>query len=119
MKKITFYIFFALFPWMAFAQKGNLKLWYDKRAEKWTDALPLGNGKIGAMVFGGVSDEHIQFNESTLWTDGPRNYQHEGASQYLQPIRNLLFEGKQSEAEKLAEKHFMGKKSNQEEYEGL
>jgi alpha-L-fucosidase 2 len=119
MKKITCYIFFALSPWIVFAQEDNLKLSYDKPAEKWTDALPLGNGKIGAMVFGGISDEHIQFNESTLWTDGPRNYQRESAAQYLQPIRNLLFEGKQSEAETLAEKHFMGKKSNEEEYEGL
>ena len=45
----------------------RLRLWYDQPAEKWTSALPIGNGRMGAMVFGGVPDERIQFNEDTLW----------------------------------------------------
>lgn len=92
-------------------------LWYNQPARAWTDALPIGNGKLGAMIFGGTATEHIQFNEGTLWTGGPRPYQRDGAVQYLQPIRQLLFEGKQQEAENLAEAHFMGKKSNEEGYD--
>src|SRR6476660_9594524 len=90
----------------------NLKLWYDQPAAKWTDALPVGNGRIGAMIFGGVEKDRIQFNEETLWTGGPRDYNRTGAYKYLNTIRQLLFQGKQKEAEALAEKEFMGLKSN-------
>jgi alpha-L-fucosidase 2 len=68
------------------------------------------------MIFGGVDEDRIQFNEQTLWTGGPRAYERKGAVKYLQPIRQLLFDGKQSEAEALAEKHFMGMKSNEITY---
>jgi alpha-L-fucosidase 2 len=90
----------------------ELKLWYNKPAEKWTDALPVGNGRIGAMIFGGVEKDRIQFNEETLWTGGPRDYNRTGAYKYLNTIRQLLFQGNQKEAEALAEKEFMGLKSN-------
>ncbi|RZK38782.1 MAG: glycoside hydrolase family 95 protein, partial [Hymenobacter sp.] len=93
-----------------------LKLWYAQPAATWTDALPLGNGRLGAMVFGGVSQEHIQFNEATLWTGRPRPYNRPGAAQYLPQIRQLLAEGKQAEAEALAEQHFMGLKDHEESY---
>lgn len=96
--------------------QSDLKLWYRKPAQKWTDALPIGNGRLGAMIFGGVEEDRIQFNEQTLWTGGPRAYERQGAVKYLQPIRELLFDGKQSEAEALAEKHFMGMKSNEITY---
>ncbi len=89
----------------------DLKLWYKQPAIKWTEALPLGNGRIGAMVFGGVENDRIQFNEETLWTGEPRNYSRPGAYKYLDSIRHLLFAGKQKEAEALAEKEFMGLKS--------
>lgn len=95
----------------------HLRLWYDQPAAKWTDALPIGNGRLGAMVYGGVQSDHIQFNEETLWTGEPRDYHREGAAAYLPQIRQLLFEGKQGEAEELAEAHFMGKMSNEEDYE--
>src|SRR5436190_1154225 len=91
----------------------DLKLWYSKPAIKWTEALPLGNGRIGAMVFGGVEQDRIQFNEETLWTGEPRTYSRPGAYKYLDSIRQLLFAGKQKEAEALAEKKFMGTKSNE------
>ncbi|MEP6746773.1 MAG: glycoside hydrolase N-terminal domain-containing protein [Bacteroidota bacterium] len=90
----------------------SLKLWYNKPAVKWTEALPVGNGRIGAMIFGGISQDHLQFNEETLWTGGPRDYNRKGAFQYLETIRQYLFAGKQKEAEQLAEEHFMGLKSN-------
>lgn len=87
-------------------------LWYKQPAEKWTEALPIGNGRIGAMIFGGVEDDRIQFNEETLWTGEPRDYNKPGAYKYLDYIRQLLFAGKQKEAEALAEKEFMGTKSD-------
>lgn len=94
---------------MCFAQ--DMKLWYSKPAVKWTEALPLGNGRIGAMVFGGVEQDRIQFNEETLWSGEPRNYSRPGAYKYLDSIRQLLFAGRQKDAEALAEKQFMGLKS--------
>ena len=80
-------------------ENGNLKLWYDRPASTWNEALPVGNGRLGAMVFGGVSLEYIQFNEETLWTGAPNDYAHEGAVNYLEPIRLLLKEGKQEKAQ--------------------
>ncbi len=100
---------------VGYSQEQPLKLWYNKPAEKWTDALPIGNGRIGAMIFGGIEKDRIQFNEETLWTDGPRDYNRKGAYKYLDTIRQLLFRGKQKEAEALAEKEFMGLKSNEGE----
>ncbi|MDO9376306.1 MAG: glycoside hydrolase N-terminal domain-containing protein [Ferruginibacter sp.] len=107
--KTIFVVFLAFGNQQIFAQE--LKLWYKQPAVKWTEALPLGNGRIGAMVFGGAVEERIQFNEETLWTGGPRNYNKKGAYKYLDSIRQLLFEGNQKAAEALAEKEFMGLKS--------
>ena len=70
--------------------KSDFKLQYTKAAEKWTEALPIGNGRLGAMIYGGVTQEHIQFNEETLWRGQPHNYAHEGAGEYLDEIRTLL-----------------------------
>ena len=92
----------------------SLTLWYNKPAVTWTEALPIGNGRIGAMIFGGIGQDRIQFNEETLWTGGPRRYNRAGAYRYLDTIRQLLFDGKQKEAEALAEKEFMGLKSNED-----
>jgi alpha-L-fucosidase 2 len=91
------------------------QLWYKKEAKVWTDALPLGNGRLGAMVYGGVYTDHIQFNEETLWTGKLRDVNRTDAVNYLEPIRKLLSEGKQKEAEALGMKHFMGLKSEDEE----
>ncbi|HVV04766.1 MAG TPA: glycoside hydrolase family 95 protein [Puia sp.] len=90
-------------------------LWYRQPARQWTEALPIGNGNLGAMIFGGVKEEHLQFNESTLWTGRPRSYQREDAWQYLDSIRALLFAGKQADAEELAGQHFMGKKDGDDD----
>lgn len=111
MIKRLLYIFFAL-PMFASAQQ-ELKLWYKAPAKEWTSALPIGNGRLGAMIFGDPMQEHLQFNEETLWTGGPRDYNRKGAYQYLDTIRQLLFSGKQKEAETLAELHFMGMKSEE------
>jgi len=94
-----------------------LKLWYDRPAESWNEALPVGNGSLGAMVFGGVVQEHIQFNEETLWTGAPHDYAHKGAVHYLDTIRLLLSEGKQEEAHELAMEKFMSTPLTQKEYQ--
>lgn len=117
MKK-TFLIF-LLFITVSSLYAQN-KLWYNQEAQAWTDALPLGNGRLGAMVYGGVETDHIQFNEETLWTGRPRDYSHPRAVKYLAQIRQLLKEGKQKEAEKVGSEHFMGLKDHDEaEYEKL
>lgn len=78
---------------------GDMQLWYDKPAKKWTEALPVGNGRLGAMVFGVPSAEQIQFNEVTIWTGKPHEYQHEGAVKFLPQIRQLLQDGRQATQE--------------------
>ena len=94
-----------------------LCLWYDRPAEKWTEALPVGNGQMGAMVFGGVFDERIQFNEDTLWKGHPHNYVRDGASNHLAEIRQLLFDGKIKETEALVRKTFLSDPVRQKAYQ--
>jgi alpha-L-fucosidase 2 len=96
-----------------------LTLWYRKPANLWVEALPLGNGHLGAMVYGGIAHERIQFNEQTVWTGEPHDYSHKGASQSLGKIRELLWAGKQKEAEDLAMKEFMSVPIGQRAYQAL
>lgn len=84
------------------ASSSLFKLTYDKPATKWTEALPLGNGRIGAMVFGGTSDDRLPINESTLWGSGPHDYVNPATNAHLAEIRQLIFAGKVSEAERLS-----------------
>ncbi len=111
MKQIAFCCAMAplFFFNLACAEVANqpYELWYSGPAVQWQEALPVGNGHMGAMVFGGVWQETIQFNEDTLWTGHPMDYQNPGASEYLPRLRQLLFEGKQRQAEKLAQQKFM------------
>jgi len=99
------------------ADEQSMRLWYARPAAKWDEALPIGNGRLGAMVFGGTENERIQFNEDTLWTGGPHEYHHPGAAAYLPKIRGLLAEGKQREAEKLAMQEFMSVPLRQKAYQ--
>ncbi len=94
-----------------------LELWYDRPAGEWVEALPVGNGRLGAMVFGGSSRERIQFNEDTVWAGEPRSYAHKGAHTSLDAIRELLFEGRQKEAEDLAMERFMSTPLRQVAYQ--
>ena len=70
----------------------QLRLWYREPAEEWTDSLPLGNGRIGAMVFGGIHMERIGLNEDTLWSGYPCDKNNQNAAQYLQQARQLCRE---------------------------
>jgi len=98
---------------------GPMTLWYDKPAEKWTDANPIGNGRMGAMIFGRTGEELIQLNEDTIWAGKPHDYAHKGAVKHLPAIRKLLFEGKQREAHKLAMQEFMSVPLRQKPYQPL
>jgi alpha-L-fucosidase 2 len=97
--------------------KNPLILWYPQPAKAWVEALPVGNGRLGAMVFGGPAQERLQFNEETLWLGGPHDYAHPGAVKSLAEIRRLLFEGKQKEAQDLAMKEFMSLPLHQMPYQ--
>ena len=85
--------------------QSSLQLLYDKPAQKWTEALPVGNGQLGAMVFGGIEHELLQLNEATLWSGGPINPNPNPASaSYLPKVREALFAGKYEEANRLVKK---------------
>jgi alpha-L-fucosidase 2 len=107
----------ALIAGLSSADTGVWRLWYRQPAEKWTEALPVGNGRLGAMVFGGVPECRIQFNEHTVWTGFPRSYARTNAVSVLPEIRRLLFDGKQKEAEALAMRAFMSEPLRQERYQ--
>ncbi|HEY8485511.1 MAG TPA: glycoside hydrolase N-terminal domain-containing protein [Longimicrobiales bacterium] len=98
---------------------GSLVLWYPEPARRWVEALPVGNGRLGAMVFGGTHQERIQFNEETVWTGGPHEYHRPGAHRYLPELRALLAAGKQREAEELAQVHFMSAPLRQKAYQAF
>jgi len=101
----------------SYSKAETYELRYDKPAEKWTEALPVGNGRLGAMIYGGTAHEIIQFNEETLWTGQPHDYAHVGAWQFLSEIRNLLWSGQQKEAHSLANQEFMSKPLGQQAYQ--
>ncbi|MBN1817451.1 MAG: glycoside hydrolase family 95 protein [Sedimentisphaerales bacterium] len=111
------FLFCLTIPCVAWAESENRdRLWYDQPARAWTEALPIGNGRLGAMVFGGIQTERIQYND-TLWTGIPRDYSNPDAHQYLDEIRQRLFEGKQRQAEQLAMDKFMSVPLRQERYQ--
>ena len=87
----------------------NLLIWFDAPALKFTQSLPLGNGRLGAMVFGGVAEERIVLNESSLWSGSVQDADKPDAAQHLPEIRRLLIEGKNAEAEALVYKNFTAK----------
>jgi alpha-L-fucosidase 2 len=91
--------------------KGRYKLWYNKPAKNWNEALPIGNGFIGAMVFGNVQNERIQLNESTIWGGGPNNTIDSNARPYINQVRALLAGKKYAEAQDLANSK-LGPKGN-------
>ena len=104
MRKI---IVFLLTLWCLSLPAHKYRLWYDKPAMTWTQALPVGNGIIGGMVFGIPAAEHIQLNEETIWAGQPNQVLHPEAKAYLPQVRQLIFEGKYKEAEALANEKVM------------
>ena len=81
----------------------HLKLWFTHPASSWNEALPVGNGRLGAMIFGGVGSERVQLNEQTVWAGKREDFVHPGSKAALPEVRKLLFGGKYAEAQKLAQ----------------
>ncbi len=112
--------YFALLVLIAFVKLGfgqnqpdkTLKLWYDKPAANWNEALPIGNGRLGAMIFGGPAKEQLQLNEETLWSGGPNNNVTTESGKAIPAVRKLLAEGKIVEAQAIADVELMPKKNS-------
>lgn len=106
MKKALFTSIFLVASLVLFCQKTPLKLWYTKPAEKvWEAALPVGNGRLAAMVYGNPASELISLNEGTVWSGSPSRNDNPKALKALPEIRKLLFEDKWQQANKLAEEN--------------
>jgi alpha-L-fucosidase 2 len=86
----------------------NKKLWYNRPAEEWVESLPIGNGRLGGMIYGGIKHERISLNEDTLWAGTPREADNDEAFHYLDETRKLIFEGKYREAQTIIENHMLG-----------
>ena len=82
----------------AVGEFSDLRLWYREPADRWTDALPLGNGRLGAMVFGGVGSERIALNEDTLWSGAPREWDNPAAKDHLSVVRSMVIGNQAYEA---------------------
>ncbi len=104
MKRFPIYSLLLASP--ALLLPADLSLRFATPAKLFTQSLPLGNGRLGAMVFGDPAEERIVINEGTLWSGGPQDADREDAAQYIAEIRKLLLEGKNVEAEKLVNAHF-------------
>ena len=88
------------------AQAVEKKLWYDRAATDWLEALPIGNSHLGAMIYGKTDTEEIQLNEETFWSGSPHNNNSPEAKEHLQEVRQLIFDGKEEEAHALIDKYF-------------
>ena len=89
-----------------------LKLWYDTPAKQWVEALPIGNGRLGAMVYGDPTHEELQLNEETVWGGSPHNNVNPLAKDHLDEIRSLIFEGKNAQAQELCGKYISAQQAN-------
>jgi len=94
-------------------------IWFDKPAEKWEEAVPVGNGRLGAMVFGGINEEQIQLNEETYWTGGPYSTTKKGGYKVLPEIQKHIFAGERAEAHILFSKYLLGYPVEQQKYQCL
>ena len=104
----------SLLNWVA---DSSLLLWYDKPASEWTEALPIGNGRLGAMIFGGPAIEQLQLNEDTLYAGSPYDPNNPEALKALPEARRLIFEGKYKEAHDLVGAKMMAQPIKQMPYE--
>ena len=106
MKKCFLLVFLSVFIQSAVIAE-ELKLWYASPASEWVEALPLGNSRLGVMVYGNPVTEELQLNEETVWGGGPHNNNQPNARKALDEVRRLIFEGKNEEAQKLVDKEFL------------
>jgi len=104
---------------LAGTKRFDLRLWYRQPAQKWTEALAVGNGRLGAMVFGGMTVEQIQLNEDTLWAGPPVPEDRVGAYKHITEARKLIFEGKYSEAQRIMQREVMGRRISPRSHQTL
>ncbi|MDO8951362.1 MAG: glycoside hydrolase family 95 protein, partial [Draconibacterium sp.] len=112
MKQLNYFtlIIFVLVTFVAKGQSEPLKLWYEKPAEKWTEALPIGNGRQGAMIFGNPLNEHFQLNENTLYSGEPSStYKNVNIQNDLPLVIKMLEEGKYVDADKFVTENWLGR----------
>jgi len=100
------------FDWWQFDQTPlatlqNQRMWYDAPASCWLEALPVGNSRMGAMVFGGTDVEEVQLNEETFWSGGPHDNNSKTSLQYLDEVRNLIYNGEEKKAENIINREFI------------
>ncbi len=103
---ISIVLLFCIFN----ARAEDLKLWYKQPAASWNEALPVGNGRLGAMVFGGVENERLQLNEETVWSKGGMPQNKKEGYKVLPEIRELLFNGNYVEAEEMCKKYLLSER---------
>ncbi len=111
MKQTIKYCLVLLFSVLCFGevyaqQNGNMKLWYDQPAAKWVEALPIGNGRLGAMIYGDPKNEIIQLNENTIYAGQPHRNDNPNARQALSKVRELIFSEDYKEAQELINQNF-------------
>jgi len=100
----------AVLPLPAAAHSASpLVLWFARPASTWAEALPVGNGRLGAMIFGGAAEERLQLNEIALWSGGPQDADNPAALEALPSIRTMLFAGRYREAQALADRTLIAK----------
>ncbi|MDB5084057.1 MAG: glycoside hydrolase family 95 protein, partial [Bacilli bacterium] len=97
----------------------ELCLWYREPAVQWDHAMPIGNGRLGAMIFGGLTDEKLQLNEETIWSGGYRDTNNSQALESLSLVRQLVVQGKVAEASEIAEDMLLGVPKRVKPYEPL
>lgn len=91
-RRNTFVLLFLIVSNLVWGQ--DLKLWYSRPAQNWSEALPIGNSRLGAMVYGGTEREEIQLNEETFWAGSPYDNNNTNAVYVLPVVRKLIFEGR-------------------------
>jgi len=117
---MLFFFFSGLSMLVTAQDGGGLKLWYDHPSGPvWENALPIGNGRLGAMIYGNVDTETVQLNEHSLWSGSPNRNDNPDALASLAEMRKLIFEGRQKEAEGLANKTIVSKTSHGQMFEPL
>ena len=119
-RSINFVVFSLCVVFVTNAQDSDeMRLWYTSPATSWNEALPIGNGKLGAMIFGGLRNERLQLNEESVWEGSEEEFVNTEARKSLPLVRKLLFEGKFVEAQKLAQAKMMGTKTRSSNYQTL
>lgn len=105
-----FFLYFLIVGSNLHSFADTLKLWYKQPAKTWVEALPLGNSRLGVMVYGGTEKEELQLNEETMWGGGPYRNDNPAAVNSLEKVRNLIFAGKNSQAQFLVQQDFFTNK---------